>query len=97
MFRVVIFRARHVMMAMGVMVTLLGNASAAPNTITVRDPRPVAETIQELEKRHVWRITYEDPPYIHYSEITDVTDSDCLGHRFRACLNCSRCKEIIEH
>jgi hypothetical protein len=45
----VICRARHVMMAMGLIVTFLGNASASPNTVTVHDPRPVAEAIQELE------------------------------------------------
>jgi len=32
MFRVVIFRARHVLIAMGLTVTVLGYASAAPNT-----------------------------------------------------------------
>jgi hypothetical protein len=44
----VIFRARHVMMAMGLIVTFLGNASASSHTVTVQDPRPVAEAIQEL-------------------------------------------------
>jgi hypothetical protein len=73
MFSVVIFRARHVMIAMGLMVTFLGNASASPNTVTVQDPRPVAKAIQELEKRYGWRITYEDPPYSDNSDITDVT------------------------
>jgi hypothetical protein len=77
---VMIFRARQVMIAMGLVVTFLGNlgdlgnASASPNTITVEDPRPVDKAIQELEKRYGWRITYEDPPYGHYSDISVVTD-----------------------
>jgi hypothetical protein len=76
MFSVVIFRARHVMMAMGLIVSFLGNASAAPNTntVTVQGGRPVARAIQELEKRYGWLITYEDPPYTHYSDISVVTD-----------------------
>ena len=71
---VVIFHARHVMMSIGLMVTVLGNASASPNTITVQDPRPVAKAIQELEKGYGWRTTYEDPPYSHYSDISFLTD-----------------------
>jgi len=76
---VVIFRARQVMITMGVMVTFLGTASASPNTITVQDPRPVDKAIQELEKRYGWRITYEDPPYSHNSDITDVTYTSWPG------------------
>jgi hypothetical protein len=70
----VIFRARRAMIAMGLMLTFLGNASASPNTITVQDPRPVAKAILELEDRYGWRITYEDPPYMHCSDFTDATD-----------------------
>ena len=51
-----IFRASHVMIAMGLMAAFLGNASASPNTLTVQDPRPVAKAIQELENRFGWRI-----------------------------------------
>ncbi len=72
---VVIFRARHVMITLGLIVAFLGNASASPNTITVQDARPVAKAIQELEKRYGWRITYEDPPYSHSSDMPDVTPS----------------------
>jgi len=42
---VVIFRARHVMLTMGIMVTFFGNASASPNTLTVKDPRAVAKAL----------------------------------------------------
>ena len=74
MFSVVIFRVRRAMIAMGLMVTFVGNASASPNTLTVQDPRPVAKAILELENRYGWRITYEDPPFMHYSDFTDETD-----------------------
>jgi hypothetical protein len=35
--------------------------------------RPLAETVTALEKRYGWVITYEEPPYVHPSEISDVT------------------------
>ena len=76
---VVIFSARHVMLTMGLIVTFLGNASASPNTVTVQDPRPVANAIQELEKRYGWLITYVAPPYSHNSAITDVTYTSWPG------------------
>jgi hypothetical protein len=79
MFSIFIFRARHVMLTMGLMVTFFSNASASPNTLTVEDPRPVAKAIEELEKTYGWQITYEDPPYSHYSDITDVRDTDWPG------------------
>src|SRR3984893_19497801 len=81
---VVIFRAPHVMIAIGLIVTFMGNASASPNTLTVQDPRPVAAAIQELEKRYGWQITYEDPPYVHYSDLTDVSDTDWPGTPVRS-------------
>jgi hypothetical protein len=75
MSNVVILRAPHVMIAMGLlMAAFLGNTSASPNTITVQGGRPVAKAVQELEKRYGWRITYEDPPYSHYSDISVLTD-----------------------
>ena len=60
------------MIAMGLMTAFLGNASASPNTLTVQDARPIAKAIQELNKRYGWRITYEDPPYRHSSDVPDV-------------------------
>jgi hypothetical protein len=41
--------------------------------------RPVAEAILELDMRYGWQITYEDPPYVHYSDLTDVTDTNWPG------------------
>jgi hypothetical protein len=36
---------------------------AMGSTLAVRDSRPVAKAIEELEKRFGWQITYEDLPY----------------------------------
>jgi hypothetical protein len=76
MSNMVIFRARHVMIAMCLIAAFLGSASASAKTITVqgRTGRPVAEAVEELDKRYDWQITYEDPPYVYYGDLTDVTD-----------------------
>jgi hypothetical protein len=47
--------------------------SSAAGTITVDDPRPLAAALDELENRYGWRVTYEDPPYLHDSEIADIS------------------------
>lgn len=67
------------MIAMGLVAAILGNASASPKNITVQSGRPVAEAIQELEKKYGWQITYEDPPYVYYGDLTDVSDIDWPG------------------
>jgi hypothetical protein len=41
--------------------------------LTVEDPRPVAKAIETLEGEYGWVITYEDPRYVHDSEVADVT------------------------
>src|ERR1051326_6000590 len=41
--------------------------------LSVEDPRPVAKAIEMLEEKYGWVITYEDPRYVHESEIADVT------------------------
>jgi hypothetical protein len=69
------------MLTIGLVVTFLGNASASPKSITVQGASPVAKAAEELEKRHGWQITYEDPPYIHNSDITDLTDTPWPGAR----------------
>jgi hypothetical protein len=43
------------------------------STISVNDPRPLAQVIEELEKRYGWVITYEDPAFFYPSDIEDVT------------------------
>jgi hypothetical protein len=43
----------------------VGTAQPSSNVlhVDVFDGRPLAAAIQELQKRHGWIITYEDPPY----------------------------------
>ncbi len=38
-------------------------------------PRPLADVVRTLERRHGIVITYEDPPYLHDSQRADVTDA----------------------
>lgn len=42
-------------------------------SIAVVEPRPLASVVEQLEKRFGWVVTYEDPSYVHESEIADVT------------------------
>jgi hypothetical protein len=69
MFGVVIFRARHVILTIGLVGIFMSNATDAPNSVTVQDPRPVAKAIQELNKRYQWQITYEDLPLTRRSDL----------------------------
>jgi hypothetical protein len=41
--------------------------------LDVNDPRPLAAALEQLEKRHGWVITYDDPPYLYAPDIEDVT------------------------
>jgi hypothetical protein len=54
---------------------VLGRSSQGVSEIklSIDDPRPVAKAILMLEEKYGWVITYEDPRYVHDSEITDVT------------------------
>jgi hypothetical protein len=58
--------------ALAALVAAIGVSNAA-GSMTVRDARPVAKAIEMLEQRYGLRITYEDPPYVHGSDIEDVT------------------------
>ncbi len=42
-------------------------------TIAVRSPRPLADVVKALQERLGVVITYEDPPYLHSSQIRDAT------------------------
>ncbi len=42
--------------------------------LSVQDGRPLAKAIETLEAKYGWVITYEDPRYVHLSEIADVTE-----------------------
>jgi hypothetical protein len=46
---------------------------AGAQTFTVSDPRPVDQATRKLEAAYGWAITYEDPPYVHESDVADVT------------------------
>lgn len=43
--------------------------------LSIKSGRPVAEAIRALERNYGCAITYEDPLYVHPSEIEDVTES----------------------
>jgi hypothetical protein len=47
---------------------------AESKSTVVSDPRPLAKAVAQLEALCGFPVTYEDPPYVHDSEITDVTD-----------------------
>jgi hypothetical protein len=50
-------------------------ASQSPQeTIVVDDPRPLAKSLETLEKRYGWVITYEDPRFASATDLVDVTD-----------------------
>jgi hypothetical protein len=68
-------RRRAAVMTACLILTLLHSGRGWSDTITVRDPRPVAKVVEALEQKYGWPITYEDPPYVHPSDIVDVTRS----------------------
>lgn len=70
--------AAHLLSALAVSAAATTEPTADSETeqvvrISVSSGRPLAEAIRTLEKRYGWVITYEDPPYVHSSEIADVT------------------------
>lgn len=46
----------------------------APLTVAVNSPRPLADAVRVLERRHGVVITYEDPTYEDDSQTRDITD-----------------------
>jgi hypothetical protein len=54
-------------------VTGSGMHEADKLNLSVTSGRPVAEAAETLEQRHGWAVTYEDPLYVHPSELVDVT------------------------
>ena len=46
------------------------------NPSSVDDSRPIASIIEKLERKHRVVITYEDAPYIHETEVEDVTSPE---------------------
>jgi len=49
-----------------------GTRGVSEIKLSVEDARPVAKAIEMLEAKYGWVITYEDPRYVHDSEIADV-------------------------
>lgn len=43
-------------------------------SLSVNGARPVSLAAEMLEKSYGWVITYEDPPYVHESDLVDVTN-----------------------
>jgi len=43
--------------------------------IDVEGPRPLADVIRELERRHGWVVTYEEVPYEYAGDLVDVARS----------------------
>ena len=43
-------------------------------SLSVNGARPVLMAAEMLEKELGWVITYEDPPYVHETDLVDVTD-----------------------
>lgn len=50
-----------------------GSQGVSEIKLSVEDQRPVAKAIEMLEAKYGWVITYEDPRYVHNSEVNDVT------------------------
>jgi hypothetical protein len=47
---------------------------AQSKTVTITDPRPVAEAVEKLENIYGWPITYEDLIVVNESRLEDVTE-----------------------
>ena len=57
-----------------VSVTGKGLRGTNKESLSVNGNRPVALAAETLEKKYGWLITYEDPPYVHESDLLDVTE-----------------------
>jgi hypothetical protein len=67
------------------LVLTVAMTGAELRTAVVEDPRPLAKALEYLENLYGLPITYEDPPYVHPSEITDATEQirggETMGRR----------------
>jgi hypothetical protein len=69
---------KPVLIALSLMVSGAGAASGVlqsgtQQTIVVDSGRPLADAVETLQKRLGVVITYEDPPYLHASQLRDAT------------------------
>ncbi|MCI0664239.1 MAG: hypothetical protein L0220_24535 [Acidobacteria bacterium] len=60
------------MPGLGIMLSMIPGMNPA----SMGDPRPIASVIEKLERKHRVIITYEDAPYIHETEVEDVTSPE---------------------
>jgi hypothetical protein len=42
--------------------------------VSVDDPRPLMAVIDQLERKFGWVVTYEDPPFVHPSDLQDQAE-----------------------
>jgi len=73
------------MLGLGIMLSMIPGANSAPYTKyffgmpgkpSVDNSRPIAAVIDRLARKHRVIITYEDAPYIHETEVEDVTSPE---------------------
>lgn len=63
-----------IMVALTLAVAAKGKEELTKASLSVNGARPVLLAAEILEKQYGWVISYEDPPYIHESDLVDVTD-----------------------
>jgi hypothetical protein len=51
----------------------------SPESIVVDHPRPLLATINLLEAKFGWQISYEDPPFEHEADLVDLSDAAFLS------------------
>lgn len=69
--------ARHIRVALSLVFCLLtpltGSVAAQGESITVDDPRPLAQAIRTFQEAYGFPVSYEDPRFAHSSELVDVS------------------------
>src|ERR1700744_794113 len=72
--------ASHMLSIICILASLTVHAGAT-ETLTVNDPRPIAEAVRTLEYKYGYVITYEDPRYIHPDDLQDTHRHTTAGKR----------------
>jgi len=72
--------------------TIIGGAAAQLPSITVNDPRPLAQAIYQFEQMYGFVVTYEDPRFAHLADLArrasrGVTDLIPRGGPFAATID----------
>ena len=63
-----------IIVALTLAVATKGKEELTRASLSVNGARPVLLAAEMLEKDYGWVITYEDPPYVHESDLVDVTN-----------------------